>query len=185
MFMDVFFTADPHFYHQRIIDFCRKNFKDLNDMHETLINNWNSKVPTNGLTYILGDFAFLTRKSKIRGILNALNGNKILIRGNHDRASNVKYISCGFDDVSDYRSLIINNQRVILSHYSFLNWDDSHLNAWMLFGHNHGRLNINRRQFVIPKEFPQVGVKTMDVGVDTNNFYPYSFGEIEKIMETL
>ena len=47
-------------------------------------------------------------------------------------------------------------------------WAKSHYNSWQLFGHSHGELK-------------GVG-KQMDIGVDTHNFYPYSFNEIKRIM---
>jgi calcineurin-like phosphoesterase family protein len=50
-------------------------------------------------------------------------------------------------------------------------WEKSHYNSWHLFGHSHGKL-------------PSFG-KSFDIGVDTNDFYPYSFDEVKKIMDKL
>ena len=49
-------------------------------------------------------------------------------------------------------------------------WARSHYNSIHLYGHSHGRLD-------------GIG-KSMDIGVDTNNFYPYSLDDILKIMKT-
>ena len=41
-----FVTSDLHFYHKRIMDFCSGNrpWNSLDEMHESLIAHWNSKV---------------------------------------------------------------------------------------------------------------------------------------------
>lgn len=59
---------------------------------------------------------------------------------------------------------------------AMLVWPRSHYNSWQLFGHSHGGLSHTNSDNLIHG-------KQMDVGVDTNNFYPYSFEQIQKIME--
>lgn len=54
-------------------------------MNRTLINNWNSVVRHEDTVYHLGDFGFKGSKKHLIGIMAALNGTKILIRGNHDK----------------------------------------------------------------------------------------------------
>ena len=54
-------------------------------MDETMINNFNSKVPVNGLTYFLGDISFYKDLNKTISLLKRMNGRKILIAGNHDK----------------------------------------------------------------------------------------------------
>ena len=62
----------------------------------------------------------------------------------------------------------IEGQYIVICHYAMKTWAKSHYNSWQLFGHSHGELK-------------GVG-KQMDIGVDTHNFYPYSFNEIKRIM---
>jgi calcineurin-like phosphoesterase family protein len=60
--------------------FPRPEFKDNNDMNETMIQNWNSVVSRDDLVISIGDFCY----TDPRRWLDQLNGNKIMIRGNHD-----------------------------------------------------------------------------------------------------
>ena len=46
---------------------------------------WNKTVGPNDKVYHLGDIAMPSSKAKSLHILNRLNGEKVLIRGNHDQ----------------------------------------------------------------------------------------------------
>ena len=81
----IYFISDTHFYHSNIIKYFNRHFKDVNEMNETIINNWNSIIKEDDTIYHLGDFC-LSNDDEIKSIFNRLNGNKILIRGNHDRS---------------------------------------------------------------------------------------------------
>ncbi len=88
-----YFTADLHLNHLNkrdtgIIDYCNRPFDNIREMNDILIDNWNSVVSDEDIVIHNGDFCFgnqnLFEKYKSR-----LNGNKIFIKGNHDR-NNVK-----------------------------------------------------------------------------------------------
>ena len=89
MSRNIYLTADLHFGHENIIKYCNRPFNDVHEMNNTLINNWNSIVNEDDLIFCLGDFSFreADRYAKY------LNGEIILIRGNHDRSSNIKKIT--------------------------------------------------------------------------------------------
>ena len=40
----VFFTSDTHFNHMNIISYCQRPFRDIHEMNETIIVNWNNAV---------------------------------------------------------------------------------------------------------------------------------------------
>ena len=80
----VFFTSDLHLGHANVIRYDNRPFSSVEEMNEELIKRWNAKVGKGDVVYVLGDFIWHTDK-KPEDILWALNGMKILIRGNHDR----------------------------------------------------------------------------------------------------
>ena len=52
----LFFTSDLHFHHANILEYCHRPFKDVEDMNEQLIYNWNNVVPEDGNVFMAGDF---------------------------------------------------------------------------------------------------------------------------------
>ena len=80
-------------------------------MDKTLINNWNSTVTEKDLIFHLGDLAFCNADER-RQLMRKLKGNKILIKGNHDSATDTHYKKLGFIEV--YERLEFGNY--ILSH---------------------------------------------------------------------
>lgn len=98
--MRYFLIADPHFGHEKIIQYCDRPFANTEEMHKTIIRNWNNTVKKEDTVFVLGDYAF--GRELARTITPKLNGKKILIKGNHDRYPNRFYRDCGFDEVSAY-----------------------------------------------------------------------------------
>ena len=76
----IYFISDTHFYHSNIIKYCDRSFNNINEMNETIINNWNNIVTKQDTVYHLGDFC-LSSDDEIKNVFNKLNGNIILIRG--------------------------------------------------------------------------------------------------------
>jgi calcineurin-like phosphoesterase family protein len=166
--MTIWFSADTHLNHFNIIKYCNRPFKSVEEMDETIINNWNSVISNSDVVYFLGDFCM----GDPRKYLSRLQGKIIFISGDHDK--NI------IDWVENDRILTIlsphndeyGNPRIItLCHYAMRSWPKSHYASWHLFGHHHGKLEPYGLSF--------------DVGIDTNNFFPYSLEDIEKKMKTL
>lgn len=109
----VWVIADTHFCHINVITYCNRPFNSVEEMDETLINNWNRVVAPDDVVYHLGDFALADRE-RIRNIVSRLNGVKILVMGNHDRFQPAFYISAGFK-TAIHKSIIIDNN-LVLSH---------------------------------------------------------------------
>lgn len=84
-----FFTADLHFNHTNIINFCKRPFKSVENMNDALIRNWNSRVSEDDTVYHVGDFCF---KGNALWWEKHLNGKVIHIKGNHDDNNKVKTI---------------------------------------------------------------------------------------------
>ena len=84
----IFFTGDLHFGHENVIAFDNRPFESVEEMDAELIRRWNDKVGKDDFTYVLGDMIWKTRNDNAPSIIKSLNGQIILIKGNHDRFLN-------------------------------------------------------------------------------------------------
>ena len=91
----VFLVSDTHFGHAGVCRFTRADgctplrpWDDAAEMDEAMVKAWNERVRPNDKVYHLGDVV-INRKSL--AIMHRLNGDKVLIRGNHDIFKDTDY----------------------------------------------------------------------------------------------
>ena len=85
----VFLVSDTHFGHAGVCHFTHPDddtvklrpWDNPDDMDEEMIRRWNDRVRPNDKVYHLGDVVINRKALKT---LARLNGDKVLIRGNHD-----------------------------------------------------------------------------------------------------
>ena len=134
----VFLTSDTHFGHTGVCRFTRNDgvtklrpWDDANEMDEEMVRRWNDRVRPNDKVYHLGDVVI---NRKALSIMNRLNGDKVLIRGNHDIFKDTDYREY-FRELRAYH--VMNG--MILSHIPI------HPESLSRFGTNiHGHLHANR-----------------------------------------
>lgn len=174
-----FFTSDTHFGHANIIRLCNRPFKDVEEMNEKLVENWNKVVPENGTVFHLGDFAF-GGSGLWNSIIPRLNGQIYLIMGNHDRKNLRQGYMDKFVSVIPQMQIDIEGRSVYLNHYPFLCYGGSYRgedSVWQLFGHVHsGPLSSGADSDRLVHLFPY----QYDVGVDNNNFTPISWNQVKE-----
>ena len=133
------YISDLHFGHSNIIRFDSRPFDSVEEMNQILISNWNKAVKNGDTTYILGDFCWGKEPEWIE-ILNKLNGNKVLIRGNHDLKQMSRTLKDKFLYIKDRHEISDFGKKVIMSHYPELAYkSDYNENVFMLHGHVHYR----------------------------------------------
>ncbi len=158
--MTIFFTADTHFAHKRIIELAKRPFTTVEEMDEVMIKRWNAVVTENDVVYHLGDFAWTDHTPYLR----QLNGQKHLILGNHDYDNRVDKAK-GWHSVERYRELKIGDDNLVLFHYAMRVWNKSHHGSISLYGHSHGNLLGDDQ--------------SLDVGVDCWMFAPITLEQIK------
>jgi calcineurin-like phosphoesterase family protein len=80
---DTFLISDTHFFHTNIMSFAKRPYHNVDEMNEAMVKKWNSVVGEDDDVLHMGDVSF-GRVTPTIEILERLNGNKYLIRGNHD-----------------------------------------------------------------------------------------------------
>ncbi|MCI4411591.1 MAG: hypothetical protein JHC38_07935, partial [Thiotrichales bacterium] len=68
-----FFVSDTHFGHAKIIEYGQRPFKNLDEMHQVMIEKWNAVVTAEDTVYHLGDVCF---SEEHLPIMDELNGKK-------------------------------------------------------------------------------------------------------------
>ena len=173
------YIADTHFGHSNIIRYDNRPFWNSEEMDKALIEKWNDAVTNKDTVYILGDFSWHKEDETIV-ILNKLNGNKILIRGNHDPASE-KMSRC-FKKVCDYLEIKDNGTRVVMSHYPMPFWNGQFRDSVHLYGHVHSshQWNFCRSWQKELKQLQDIPMRMYNVGcmMPYMNYMPKSLEEI-------
>jgi calcineurin-like phosphoesterase family protein len=134
----VFLVSDTHFGHTGVCRFTRNDgvtklrpWDDADEMDEAMVKAWNERVKPTDKVYHLGDVVIARKALKI---MERLNGDKVLIRGNHDIYKDEDY-SKYFRSIRAYH--VMNG--MILSHIPL------HSDSMGRFGTNiHGHTHANR-----------------------------------------
>lgn len=191
----IYFTSDLHIGHANCLVFDKRPFKDLDAMHEVLVNNYNSTVKDE-ICYFLGDMG-LGSSEILKNVISRMSGTKVLILGNHDKGVEAMY-KIGFDVVLYGATMQIAGERVTLSHCPLLgvyrekltdmtgsqtgeNWHGENRLKQRIFTtanegqfHIHGHIhspNGGKSQKILGRQF--------DVGVVANVYKPVNITVIE------
>lgn len=133
--MKMYFVSDTHFHHKNIIRFANRPFSSVDEMNSAMISNWNNVVAPNSIVYHLGDFAYGTwNGGSIEDVFHKLNGQKILIRGNHDHEPT---LALPWLNIYDYKEIKYNGIKIILSHYPLTEWNGAFHGSLHFHGHTH------------------------------------------------
>ncbi len=172
----VFLVSDTHFGHAGVCRFTRDDgvtklrpWDNPDEMDEEMVKRWNETVRPNDKVYHLGDVVI---NRKALNIMRRLNGDKVLIRGNHDIFRLEDYTPF-FRDVRGYH--VMNG--MILSHIPV------HEESLGRFGTNiHGHLHANRVKMKDPFGYrePIVDPRYHCVCVEQTDFRPILFEDVIK-----
>lgn len=165
----IWVTADHHFGHENIIEFCERPYSTVEEMDEDLIAKWNDVVGDGDIVYHLGDFTLGENMNKYK---RKLNGRIyfILPKYHHDKRW-LKY--------NNYIPPLSESQRLDIDlgsahpfsihmfHYPIEDWEKKFHGSIHLHGHSHGKARKVERR--------------IDVGVDCWNYRPVNLHQILQI----
>jgi calcineurin-like phosphoesterase family protein len=150
--MTNWFTADTHFGHKLMLQI--RAYPSAEAMDDAIVSAWNRSVKPGDHVYHLGDVTF-SGHQRTAYLLSILNGQKHLIRGNHDHLN--ANVMRHFVSEHDYKEVrlpeALGGQKLILSHFPMRSWNKMHYGSIQLHGHSHGTLPPQGRQ--------------LDVGIDS------------------
>jgi len=188
----LWFTSDTHFEHSNICrattkwegaDNVTRDFKSLDHMNDTLVNNINEVVGEDDILIHLGDWSFGGFEN-IKLFRNRINCKNVhLVFGNHDHhiRRDKGGVQSLFSSTQDYLMVdlrvhkpgkVVDRHTLICMHYPLISWDGMNDGTVHLFGHVH-----------LPKELRLLEGKAIDVGVDGNKYYPIEVTEVLNIVK--
>ena len=175
----VFLVSDTHFGHTGVCRFVRNDgvtklrpWDSAEEMDEFMVKAWNERIRPTDKVYHLGDVVI---NRKALGIMRRLNGDKVLIRGNHDIFRDDDYRE-HFRELRAYH--VMNG--MILSHIPI------HTESLGRFGVNiHGHTHANRVMLsgFNGKITDIVDVRYHCVCVEQTDFAPILFEDVIKRIE--
>jgi calcineurin-like phosphoesterase family protein len=170
---NTFFISDTHWGHSNILTFTtgaecspvRPGFADVQEMDEHMVKCWNSVVRPQDKVYHLGDICIHKRNLPI---LNRCNGEKVLIRGNHDLEKASVYLQY-FKDVRGSHQI----DKLLLTHIPI---HPQSLARWRANIHGH----LHTHQVMSSPHHPDP--RYMCVSVEQINYTPISLDEVNKLL---
>ena len=81
--MQIFVTSNQQFGRPGAIKKYDRPFSSLDEMNETLIENWNLTVSPEDVVYVLGNFGW--DPTTVENCINTLNGHIYFIEGEFDK----------------------------------------------------------------------------------------------------
>ena len=174
----IFFTSDTHINHKNIcrgvtswtVDLNRtRDFDDLEKMNSTIIDNINRRVGQDDILVHLGDFSFGGHQHIPEFRQRIICQNIVFVLGNHDEhiQKNTDDYQSLFSSVQHYLELEVNGSKFVLSHFPIASWNNMSKGSM----HLHGHVHFDKTMKLGPG-------KMLDVGVDGNDFTPYSLREV-------
>ena len=183
------YSEQVYFGHENVLRFDNRPFETVEEMDDELIKRWNDKVGKGDLVYVLGDLIWKTATNEAVQIIKRLNGQIILIKGNHDRFLHNAAAKKALAGIKDYDDICVTLEdgtarRCILSHYFIPFYNGHRYNAIHLHGHSHFTAEATE-EFLIAKTLNEKGydLQIYNVGCMYWNYAPVTLDEILKIKE--
>lgn len=164
---NTYVISDAHFFHKNIISYCSRPFKTTNEMNETMFNNWNNTVTDDDIILFGGDFVMGAKNfghsnnEAAKLVYDNLNGEKIFIRGNHDKGIKLPFLE---DEINLFN---YKGYSFTFTHHPI----DCFSTDFLLYGHIHNNphsIRNNKRAF--------------NCSMEDNNYTPV---HLDKVLERL
>ena len=168
MMANVWFTSDFHLGHFNVIRYCNRPFAGTREMNAAILERVNASVKQDDVLYFLGDFCMGGPKAVATFREQIACKTVHFIDGNHDKtARKAQQLFTSWSSLSEIK---VGKQGIVLCHYAMKVWPHHSGGTWQLYGHSHGNLPDDPLSL------------SMDVGVDSHDFRPWHFDEIQAIM---
>ena len=114
----IWLTSDLHFGHDREFIWGPRGFKNVHEMNEAIIKNWNTAIVPEDEVYVLGDLMLGDNDTGIK-MIKQLKGTIHIVLGNHDTKARIEmYQECyNVADIQYATVIKFKGYSFYLSHY--------------------------------------------------------------------
>jgi calcineurin-like phosphoesterase family protein len=174
---NIFFISDTHFGHEKTCTTFKRNdgsplrpFANAQEMDEELVRRWNEVVKVDDKVYHLGDVVI---GKKHLATLGRLNGNKRLVRGNHDIFKTNEYLEY-FKHIYGVRVL----DDIVLSHVPLHRESITQRWGTNVHGHLHANIVTRPSPYSNRDEDRQQDPLYCNVSVEQIDYRPIEYSEL-------
>lgn len=160
-----YIISDLHLGHGNIIGYCSRPFDGVREMNNEIVSRWNETVSEDDQVILLGDVELDEVRSTASWI-EELNGNIMLIRGNHDGGVGQNFPA----HVVESCELFHGRFRFYCEHQPL------DMGGWQLHGHVHNN-DVTTYPFVDPYE------QRVNVSSELLDYTPLLMDELIYILE--
>ena len=189
MSKNIFFISDTHFGHANMLQFTNydgtrmRPFNSIEELDELMIENWNEMVKPTDKIYHLGDVVYRCKNRD--QIMQRLNGEKVLIKGNHDRDQLGWYMKY----FKDIRGTFHIDGNYLLGHFP-IHPDSKGRFVRQLHGHCHAQ-TVMKKEYLIVDFGSSLATNLVpdpwyrNCCVEVNNWSPIPFEVIKEETDKL
>lgn len=164
------YTSDFHYDHHNLYKRGTRPFSGAKECQDAILQNFNEVIRKGDTLYILGDLSLSANYDELAAWLNSISGTKIVILGNHDHETTLKHLK---DDgiIANYhpwKGTRDHGIPVFMTHFVPLEAHSGPEARLYLHGHVHGMLRDILNCPLL-----------CDVGVDANDFKPFSLDNVD------
>ena len=118
----MYLTSGLRFGQADAIERYRRPYKNVEEMDEAMIKNWNEIINDEDLAFVIGDFS-MADEDRTKEIISRLKGVKSIIMGDTDRWGTKWWVQNGFQGAS-MNPLRFDQLKVVLSYKPMLSCED-------------------------------------------------------------
>lgn len=175
----IYLISDTHWFHDEM---SKSHSRPENFMDLTLMW-WKNTIKETDIVFHLGD-VILYRYNILKDILDQLPGEKILVRGNHDKKSNHWYMNNGFSfscELFAQGDILFTHERVKLGRNSPFNLNihgHTHTNVYDFIQNFSSDQELYHRLFSL--EFEQYKPVNLEKFINKTKTASYYYGKLKE-----
>lgn len=160
--MKIFVTSNQQFGRAGAINAYKRPFKDVDEMDEYLVKQWNNTVTKKDTVFVLGNFAWDPESGE--KLSKLLNGNIYVIPGEWDRAAEdisgdaettLKFLAMGIKEVLALKA--------VFSYWPLTDWPKKKKGYVSFIGHPNKKYKSDHKKHIVNTRCDDWDFKPIDV----------------------